>query len=188
MLRRIGTTNDRAIALTEALLGLARAGREGAAALVPIELGPVIAEAVDDERADAAASGIRIDTSLRPAPVLGDRTLLARLSANLVRNAVVHNTEGGWVSVETGRGDRRSVLVVENSGALVDPAVAATLTEPFVRAAGRARSAGGPEGSGLGLAIVASVARAHRATVDVVARPDGGLRVSVEFPDGPPHA
>jgi signal transduction histidine kinase len=36
-----------------------------------------------------------VDTDLTPAPVGGDRELLARLVANLLSNAVLHNVPDG---------------------------------------------------------------------------------------------
>ncbi|WP_164861751.1 sensor histidine kinase, partial [Microbacterium sp. CPCC 204701] len=163
LLQRIATTNERAIATTEALLTLARAGRGNRLDRAPIDLAALVDEAIDEERADASARGIRLDTALSPAVVNGNRALLAQLASNLVHNAVVHNVDGGWVrvSVSTAPGE----LVVANSGAVLDPMIVATLTEPFVRAVGRTRSAEG--GAGLGLAIVASIVRAHGGTLDL---------------------
>ncbi|WP_240658936.1 ATP-binding protein, partial [Microbacterium sp. CPCC 204701] len=62
----------------------------------------------------------------------------------------------------------------------LDPMIVATLTEPFVRAVGRTRSAEG--GAGLGLAIVASIVRAHGGTLDLAALREGGLQVRVTLP------
>ncbi|MCH6229958.1 HAMP domain-containing histidine kinase [Microbacterium sp. CFH 31415] len=187
VLRRIGDTNDRAIATTEALLALARAGRGGTWTREAVDLASIVAGAVEEETADAAAADIRIDTSLTPATALGDRTLLGRLAANLVRNAVVHNEPGGWVSVTTGRTARSAELIVANTGPVLDPAVADTLVEPFVRGAGRARGAETERGAGLGLAIVAAVVRAHDGVLDITARPGGGLHVRVELPRSMPR-
>jgi two-component system sensor histidine kinase VanS len=190
VLQRIGTTNDRAIALTEALLMLARVGRGSALETDSVDLAAVVAECVDDERADAEARGIRIDTALAPAVVTGNRALLAQLAANLVHNAVVHNSvgqdsavlnsAGGWVRVSVSASP--AALVVANSGAVLDRSVVATLTEPFVRAAGRTRSGDGRDGAGLGLAIVASITRAHGGSLDLTALPEGGLQARVTLP------
>jgi two-component system sensor histidine kinase VanS len=65
---------------------------------------------------------------------------------------------------------------VANGGAVIDPAVAMTLTEPFRRLD---RGAGG---FGLGLSIVRSVVEAHRGTVEVSAPAEGGLTVQIELP------
>ncbi|MGC8159774.1 ATP-binding protein, partial [Salmonella enterica] len=84
--------------------------------------------------------------------VEGDELLVRQAVANLVRNSVVHNVPGGWVRVDV-RGTATAVVVeVENSGPLLTRELVATLPEPFVRGAGRAR--GSRDGAGLGLAIV----------------------------------
>lgn len=178
LLQRIGTTNERAIATTEALLTLARAGRGTELDRSPVDLASLVAEAVHEERTDAAARGIRLESVLSPAVVHGNRALLAQLATNLVHNAVVHNVDDGWVRVSVSTSPAE--LVVANSGAVLDPMMVETLTEPFVRAAGRTRGSDG--GSGLGLAIVASIVRAHGGTLGLTALPDGGLHVRVTLP------
>jgi two-component system sensor histidine kinase VanS len=178
VLQRVGTTNDRAIATTEALLTLARAGRGGALESEKLEFAEVVQAAIEEVRPDAAERSIRLDVDLTPHRLAGNRALLARLAANLLQNAIVHNVDGGWVSVRLGPGG----LVVANGGEILDADVAATLTEPFVRAAGRTRGAGGHDGAGLGLAIVASIVRAHRGALFVDALAAGGLQVRVTLP------
>jgi signal transduction histidine kinase len=42
-----------------------------------------------------------METSLNPAPVLGDPNLIERLAVNLLDNAVRHNTTGGAVQLTT---------------------------------------------------------------------------------------
>lgn len=181
VLDRIGTTNDRAIALTEALLALARAGRGADIEREPVDLAALAAAAVDEVHADAAAAGIRFESSLAPAVLTGNRTLLEQLATNLLQNAVAHNQPGGRVFVATMSPSRRSAaLTVANTGAVIDTASAATLTEPFVRGGGRVRGRG--DGAGLGLAIVASIVRAHGGALEVAPGAEGGLQVRVTLP------
>lgn len=71
-------------------------------------------------------------------------------------------------------------VVIENTGEIVDPAVLSTLTEPFQRGTERVR--GDQAGAGLGLAIVKSIVRAHDGTLEITARPSGGLKVTVRLP------
>lgn len=182
LLRRIGATNDRAIATTEALLDLARVGRGGDLAKSPVELTRLAREAIEETATDAAAADVRIETDLKPATATGNPTLLARLVGNLVRNAVVHNLPGGRVLVATSDVPGGAALAVVNTGERIDPATAGTLIEPFVRGAGRTRGRGGAQGAGLGLAIVAAIVRAHGGTLEVIARPEGGLQVRVVLP------
>lgn len=181
VLRRIGDTNDRAIAITASLLALARGG---ALETAPVDLADVVGEAVEENRADAAARGIRLHLAAEPVVVVGDRTLLMRVAVNLVRNAVVHNHDGGEAWIEVGREGAGGRIVVRNTGETVAPELAATLTEPFVRGAGRTRRPDGPQGSGLGLAIVASVLRAHGGDVEVLPRAGGGLSFTARVPSG----
>jgi two-component system sensor histidine kinase VanS len=71
---------------------------------------------------------------------------------------------------------------VENTGPLLDGDAVATLTEPFVRGAGRVRPTDGPTGSGLGLAIVSAIVEAHDGSLDIAPRDGGGLVVRVTLP------
>lgn len=104
---------------------------------------------------------------------------------NLVQNAVVHNLPaGGTVSVHTEASADTSVLRVENTGRPLPPDLVATLTEPFRRGTERVRT-DEHAGVGLGLAIVDSIVRAHDGTLDLAARPAGGLLVTVRLPGTP---
>jgi signal transduction histidine kinase len=131
---------------------------------------------------DAGHRGLHVETSLSPAPLLGDPDLITRLVANLLDNAVRHNVPGGTVEVSTARRDGRSVLTVANSGPVIPPSEIRRLLQPFQRLAGTRTSDG--DGNGLGLPIVRAVATAHGAALSTRARPGGGLDVQVSFPVG----
>ena len=100
-----------------------------------------------------------LDLDLEPAVVDGDRALLERLVANLVDNAVLHNLDRGWISLETRTDGNRVRLRVASSGGHVDSERVDELFERFHRlddARDRAVT-----GFGLGLSIVAAVVAAH---------------------------
>jgi len=131
---------------------------------------------------DAGHRGLHVETSLSPAPLLGDPELITRLAANLLDNAVRHNVPGGTVEVSTAGRDGRAVLTVANSGPVIPPGEIARLLQPFQRLAATRSSDG--DGHGLGLPIVRAVATAHGAALSTRARPGGGLHVQVSFPVG----
>ena len=118
--------------------------------------------------------------SLDQAEVVGSRTLLSRLAVNLIDNAIRYNQPGGWVQVTTTAGGPSARLIVENSGPVLDPAEVGQLGRPFRRGGAERTCSDG--GVGLGLSIVAAIAAAHHGTVDIEARPAGGLRVAVTLP------
>jgi hypothetical protein len=111
--------------------------------------------------------------------VEGNRTLLARMVANLIDNAVVHGGTDAAVRVSVTTDDGQALLAVETGGPAIDPAQVARLGQPF-RRLGPDRTGSG--GSGLGLSIVAAVVTAHGGQLALSARPEGGLRVAVSLP------
>jgi signal transduction histidine kinase len=113
---------------------------------------------------------------------MGDRVLLERMIANLVENAVRHNSVGGHISLRTGNEANAAVFEIANTGAEVTEAQIPTLFEPFARARQRINSM---DGVGLGLSIAKAIATAHGASITARARPGGGLQVSVTVPPRP---
>ncbi len=128
-------------------------------------------------RREVERIGLRVQTSLEPAPVVGDPGLLDRLAGNLIENAVRYNHLHGRLWVRTGTDGDRSWLVVGNTGFEVDQADVPGLFEPF-RRGGRERT--GARGSGLGLSIVRAVCDAHGGTVT-------GGRAGRRWPGGDGH-
>jgi signal transduction histidine kinase len=168
--------------LLDALLVLAR-GQAGLDRREPFDLAAVTDEVLLARHAEVQRRQLHLDATLDPTPALGDPRLAERLVANLVDNAVRHNLPAGWVQVQTSAGAGRAELSVANSGPAVPPSEVERLLRPFQRLG--ADRTGHLQGHGLGLSIVAAVAAAHRADLQVGARPDGGLQVVVHFPT--PH-
>jgi two-component system sensor histidine kinase VanS len=211
LLERLDITNARAIGLTESLLRLADANAVTAVS-APVDLAEIALGAVAESEDEAKGSGVRLEHTLHPAPVVGDAALLTQLTENLVRNALRHNNTGrsnsgrsnsgrsnpghdtreaaAWVV--TGRDPRTggAVLRVENTGPVYTPETAARLHEPFLRGQGRLGSGQGgtgerPPGYGLGLALVARVVDVHGGNLDLRPRGEGdggGLTVTVTLP------
>lgn len=181
LLVRLRAANERAIALTEALLLLARLDARPPAR-TPVDLSLAAEGAVELLHEVAASHDVRLDAVGDPVMVRGDAALLDQLALNLVQNALVHNLpSGGSATVRTLRLGGQGALVVENTGDRLDPAVVATLVEPFQRGAGRTRD-GAHGGSGLGLAIAGSIVDVLGGALELTALPAGGLRVEATFP------
>jgi signal transduction histidine kinase len=171
-------TIDRSEALIEALLVLARSEaithREES-----VDLTELVAVCITDLNARAQRAGVEIRPDLHPAVALGEPNLLERMIANLIDNGLRHNESDGYLDVTTTTNGALVELVVRNGGAVIDPATAQALTEPFRRLS---RTAGG---FGLGLSIVRSVAQAHRGSVTLTAPETGGLEIRVTLPAAP---
>ena len=169
---------DRAEALIEALLTLARSDR-GSGPRERLDVAILAEDALD-----AAAPAIRehpvtVQAALEPAPAVGDPVLVERLVTNLIDNAVRHNVAHGWVQVATGTREGMAFIDVANGGPVIPAELVPSLFEPFRRLSGRS---GSPDGTGLGLSIVRSVAAAHCGQATAHPRPSGGLEVSVSLP------
>ncbi|MET7986912.1 HAMP domain-containing sensor histidine kinase [Streptomyces sp. NPDC005281] len=184
LIERLHTVNARAIDLTEALLLLSRSDR-GDFPRASVDLSLVAEEAAEGLLPFAEQRGITLDVTGEAALTSGSAELLLRMATNLVQNAVVHNLPGGGtVTVHTETRGDTSVLRVENTGVRLPAELVPTLTEPFQRGTERVRT-DEHAGVGLGLAIVAAVVRAHDGTLELVARPEGGLLVTVGLPGAP---
>ncbi len=172
-------TVDRCERLIGGLLMLARS--EAAAGRGErVDVAALAGDCITDLRARAHEGQIEVRDDLEPAWTSGEPALIERLVANLIDNGIHHNEPGGFLEVTTRVSNGHVLLHVTNGGALISPAEAERLTQPFRRLD---RSV---HGFGLGLSIVRSVAEAHGGTTTVTARPEGGLDVVVELPSAPP--
>ena len=169
---------DRAEALIEALLTLARSDR-GTEPREPLDVAVLAEDALDAAAPAIRAHPVTVQAVLEPAPAVGDPVLVERLVTNLIDNAVRHNVPDGWVQVATGTRAGMAFVDVANGGPLIPPELVPSLFEPFRRLSDRA---GSPDGMGLGLSIVRSVALAHRGYATARPRPAGGLEITVSLP------
>ena len=168
--------------LIEALLTLATS-EGGIEQWEPFDLAAVGWHVVTGRREEARRLGIQVETSLAAAPTAGDPRLAESLVANLLDNAIRHNSEGGRAEISTAAAGGQVTLRVRNTGPMIAPEQLSRLFQPFGRADGeRIRHTGG---HGLGLAIVQAIARAHGATLTPRAQPEGGLDIEVSFPGKP---
>ncbi len=161
--------------LLEACLTLARS-QGGPQRWEPVDLAAITAEALEAHDLRSLESVVALDT----ARTSGDPSLVERLVANLVANAVRHNIPGGRLDIGTYTAGGRAVLAIINTGLVIPAGEVARLFQPFQRL--RSDAGLSADGVGLGLAIVQSIADAHNALVTARTRPGGGLGIDVAFP------
>jgi len=169
--------------LIDALLTLA-SSESGLEESEPFDLAEtvryVLAQGVLDRTQN---KGLRVETTIAPAPTVGDPRLVQRLASNLLDNALRHNVPHGRLFVATGMRAGRAFVSVTNTGPVIPQTEISRLLEPFQQL-GQQRT-GHRNGHGLGLAIVAAIVTAHQARLIVRPRPEGGLAVEVTFSPQP---
>jgi signal transduction histidine kinase len=197
-LEKIRTVTDESEHLVMSLLALAKSER-GLDHRTPVDLAALAQATLDQSpyparegvqgeglispspaRVGGQGGGLRIDTSLQPAVVAGDRALLQRMLGNLVDNATRYNLEDGWIRIATGASNGQAFLRVSNCGRQIPDHAVSLLFEPFRRLDGDRLSDRG--GAGLGLSIVRAIATAHGGQASATPLEEGGLMVTVTIP------
>jgi two-component system sensor histidine kinase SenX3 len=148
----------------------------------PVELGAVVAEAVDRCRMKASARGIELAASCEDRlVVLGDEDLLITALRNLLENAVAYSPEKTRVVVSAARDDGHGAqITVADQGIGIPERDLERIFERFYRVdPARSRATGG---TGLGLAIVKHVVAAHGGKVTVWSKEGVGSSFTIRLP------
>jgi signal transduction histidine kinase len=176
---------DKVDQLLEGLLVLARAqhGALPGRAVLPLDYVVSAALAAQEDAITARNLTVQHVSGSDGIWVEGSQPLLRRMADNVIGNAVRHNRDGGWIRITTTAGNGAARLTIENGGDILDPAQAAGLAQPFRRLG--ADRTGSDDGAGLGLSIVAAITQAHRGSLQLHARPGGGLKVTITLPLAP---
>ena len=165
--------------MIEALLTLTR-GQAGPERREPLDLEVLASHALLAREAELAGRELEVRTTLSTGPVVGDPRLIERLIANLIDNAILHNSPHGQIEIATGTRAGHAFVSITNSGAAVPPEEIQRLFQPFQRL-GSARTRHN-NGHGLGLSIVQAIVDTHGAELSARAQPQGGLTIEVSFP------
>jgi signal transduction histidine kinase len=178
---RLRTELDQIDRLLDGLLMLARSQHGTPPDPVTTALAGLVADALDTRSARITAMDLTVHQRLDDrAWIHGSRTLLSRMVDNVIDNAVTHNHPGGWIRVTTTINGLEALLVVETGGHPLDHEQVTRLAQPFQRLG--AERTGNAHGSGLGLSIVSAIATMHGGSLDLHARPEGGLQVAITLP------
>jgi signal transduction histidine kinase/integral membrane sensor domain MASE1/CheY-like chemotaxis protein len=149
----------------------------------PLDLVPVVQEAIEAIRGDVEAKALTLEVSLDPlaGEVLGDPTRLQQVVANVLSNAVKFTPRQGRIAVGLARYGVDARLSVTDSGEGIEPAVLPHVFEPFQQADSTTTRA--HQGLGLGLAIVRQLVEAHGGRVRAESGGRGqGATFVVELP------
>jgi signal transduction histidine kinase len=153
-------------------------------ARVPINLVPVVRDAMDALRAELERKRLRlrVDLDATTGEVLGDELRLQQIVQNLLTNAVKFTPEGGAVGVRLTRQGEMARLIVTDSGQGIEKDALDSIFEPFQQgdSSGTSRS---HQGLGLGLTIVRQLVQLHGGTVRADSAGRGrGASFTVELP------
>ena len=153
--------------LVDDLLDVSRVTR-GLVALErePVDIGAVVSGAIEQARPLIDARGHHFElTSSGPAVrILGDRTRLVQVLANLLNNAAKYTPQGGRIGLSVAARDGLVTLEVSDNGIGIDSAMLPHLFDLFSQAERTPdRSQGG---LGLGLALVNSLVQLHGGRVE----------------------
>jgi two-component system, OmpR family, sensor histidine kinase TctE len=179
-LQEINSTVDRAIALANQMLSLAKVEQLRQQADASVTDWSVVLRELALEMAPLMADkDIDFGIDTQAAPVRAHDWMLRELTRNLLHNAIKHTPEGGVLSVRVVTDNTTAQLVVADHGAGIDAELRTRLFQPF--SAGRVQV-----GSGLGLAICAEIASALHGVITldnrVVHGQTEGLDARVRLP------
>lgn len=148
----------------------------------PLDLRLLVAATVGDAHGPRTGDRptIRLVQPDTPVVVDGDPVRLTQMLANLLDNAYKYTPAATPVTVALTTTDSHARIDVRDTGPGFTPEVAATLFDPFVRAATEQHT---PTGLGLGLAVFSGIAESHDGTA--TAHSDGtgtGATFTVRLP------
>jgi signal transduction histidine kinase/DNA-binding response OmpR family regulator len=142
----------------------------------PIDVASVVARAVETSRPLIEARGHRLDVDLPGEPlwVIGDRTRLSQVLANVLNNAAKYTANGGEIALRVGRESEEAVFRVHDTGIGIPPEMLSRVFDLFTQVD---RSLDRSEGGlGIGLTLVHRLMELHGGRVE--ARSEGPGRGS----------
>ncbi len=173
-LRRIVENSERVLRFTRDLVSYARPAQEKPE---EIELNVVIQHALGFCDHVVRKHGVTLHTQLGELPrFLAVRQNLVQVFVNLITNACHATPAGGTITVSTARKAETAVAVVSDSGAGMDPMLAARVFEPFFTTKPDGK------GTGLGLSIVQSIVEDHGGQVTVESEVGRGTAFTLWLP------
>src|SRR5262245_35997379 len=151
--------------------------------LHPIELAPVVENAINVVRPTADAKGIVINTSLTSTPIMvsGDANRLQQVIWNLLSNAVKFTANGGRVNLSLGQSDGVVEVKVSDTGQGISKHFLPFVFDRFRQADSTTTRQHG--GLGLGLAIARHLVEIHGGSIRAESAGEGkGSTFTIKLP------
>jgi PAS domain S-box-containing protein len=149
---------------------------------IPVELTPLIEQAVEECRNEIEHRHHRLELSFAPVPVFleADPTRIVQLLSNLLNNAAKYMRNGGVIRVSTELEGESAVVRIRDEGIGIAPDVVSRVFDPYVQVGV------GPlhtQGLGIGLALVKSIAEGHGGTAEAHSEGlDRGSEFTIRLP------
>lgn len=147
-----------------------------------VTLRPMLEEVLEPYRTDAGNKGLVLALSVEeevPATIWCDGQRLSQVLDNLVANAVRFTDKGGVTIRAALASDSTLELNIDDTGIGIPPDQLRQLFVDFQQVQSALHARGG---TGLGLVISRTLITAMGGTLELSARPDGGLTASVRIP------
>ena len=180
--------SDRLAVLVEDLMDVSRLqGEQFAISPRPTDLATLLRGVVDRQQVTAEAHALRLEISVGDCEIVTDPDRMEQVLTNLVGNAVKYSPDGGEIQVTLDE-DQDNVLVrVRDRGIGLPPGAAATLFQPFARAANAVER--NLPGLGLGLYICRQIVERHGGQIWAESAGEGqGTTMSLLLPARGPDA
>ena len=148
-----------------------------------VDLGAVVAEAVEQVQPLVASRGHRLEVKMQEAPLVvpGDGKRLVQVVANLLNNAAKYTPPGGWIRVQVGAGQGQARILVSDNGIGMSRQLIGRAFELFAQAERNADRVQG--GLGIGLAVVQRLVELHGGRVEAHSKgPGQGSSFAVWLP------
>jgi cell cycle sensor histidine kinase DivJ len=154
-------------------------------ALKPVDIAPVIDEAIEMMKLQAEQAGVAVAAQVPrnlPAP-MADRRAIKQIMLNLLSNAIKFTPAQGRVTALARRDGANVVIEVRDSGVGIPAADLQRIGKPFEQAGDPMRDM--QKGTGLGLSLVAALAQLHGGRMQIESAPGDGTTVNVTLPIEP---
>jgi heavy metal sensor kinase len=174
---------DRLLDMINTMLAIARTeAGAGQAAFQKVDMAALVHAACELFHPLAEDKAIALHCSAAAGCLVsGDESMLQRMLANLLDNAIKYTDGGGTVKVGVGLHQDEVRIVVEDTGMGISPQDQARVFDRFFRGDQSRCQAG----AGLGLSLARTIARAHGGTITLHSEPGKGSVFEARLPASP---